>query len=30
MPYMEQDDQGAWRIPGDKIPLIFTLKATKP
>jgi SAM-dependent methyltransferase len=30
LPYMEQDDQGAWRIPGDKIPLIFTLKATKP
>lgn len=28
--YMEQDGQGAWRIPGDKIPLIFTLKATKP
>ncbi|MFC1947394.1 class I SAM-dependent methyltransferase [Chloroflexota bacterium] len=30
MPYMKQDDQGAWRIPGDKIPLIFTLKAMKP
>lgn len=29
MPYMEQDDQGAWRISGDKIPLIFTLKAKK-
>jgi len=27
---MEQDGQGAWRIPGDTIPLIFTLKATKP
>jgi SAM-dependent methyltransferase len=30
MPYMEQDEEGYWRIPGDKIPLIFTLKATKP
>ncbi|HEY95729.1 MAG TPA: class I SAM-dependent methyltransferase [Dehalococcoidia bacterium] len=30
MPYMEQDSDGSWRIPGDKIPLIFTLKATKP
>ena len=30
MPYMVQDYQRAWRIPGDKIPLIFTLKATKP
>ncbi|UCC17621.1 MAG: class I SAM-dependent methyltransferase, partial [Dehalococcoidales bacterium] len=29
MPYMVQDDQGSWRIAGDKIPLIFTLKATK-
>ncbi|UCD08266.1 MAG: class I SAM-dependent methyltransferase [Dehalococcoidales bacterium] len=30
MPYMKQDNQGSWRIPGDKIPLIFTLKAMKP
>ncbi len=30
VPYMEQDEEGYWRIPGDKIPLIFTLKATKP
>ena len=30
LPYMKQDDQGSWRIPGDRIPLIFTLKATKP
>jgi SAM-dependent methyltransferase len=30
MPYMVQDKDGYWRIPGDKIPLIFTLKATKP
>lgn len=29
MPYMERDEEGYWRIPGDKIPLIFTLKATK-
>lgn len=28
-PFMEQDDDGLWRIKGDKIPLIFTLKATK-
>ena len=30
VPYMEQDEEGYWRIPGDKIPLTFTLKATKP
>ena len=30
MPYIEKDYQNSWRIPGDKIPLIFTLKATKP
>ncbi len=30
VPYMEQDEEGYWRIPGDKIPLIFTLKATMP
>jgi len=29
VPYMEQDEEGYWRIKGDKIPLIFTLKATK-
>jgi SAM-dependent methyltransferase len=29
LPYMQQDDQGSWRIPGDRIPLIFTLKASK-
>ncbi len=28
-PFMEQDDNGFWRVKGDKIPLIFTLKATK-
>ena len=30
VPYMEQDEEGYWRIPGDKIPLVFTLKATRP
>jgi SAM-dependent methyltransferase len=30
MPYMEQDEEGYWRIPGDKLPLTFTIKATKP
>ncbi len=29
-PFMEREDDGFWRIKGDKIPLIFTLKATKP
>ena len=29
-PFMEQDDDGGWRIKGDKIPLVFTLKASKP
>ncbi len=28
-PFMERDDNGLWRIRGDKVPLIFTLKATK-
>ena len=27
--FMEQDDDRRWRIKGDKIPLIFSLKATK-
>lgn len=30
LPFMELDSDGLWRIPGDRIPLIFTLKATKP
>ena len=30
LPFMEQDDNGFWRIKGDRIPLIFSLKATKP
>jgi SAM-dependent methyltransferase len=29
LPFMEQGDDRSWRISGDKIPLIFTLKATK-
>ena len=28
-PFMERDDEGWWRIQGDKIPLTFSLKATK-
>lgn len=28
-PFMEQDEAGWWRIKGDKIPLTFSLKATK-
>ncbi len=28
-PFMEQDGNGFWRVKGDKIPLIFTIKATK-
>lgn len=27
--FMERDDEGWWRTKGNKIPLIFTLKATK-
>lgn len=27
--FMERDDNGRWRIKGDKIPLTFSLKATK-
>jgi len=29
LPFMERGDDGLWRIKGDKIPLIFSLKATK-
>ena len=29
LPFMESDDGRSWRIPGDKIPLIFTLKASR-
>jgi SAM-dependent methyltransferase len=28
-PFMEQDEAGWWRIKGDKLPLTFSLKATK-
>ena len=28
-PFMERDDNGLWRIKGDKIPLIFSIKAGK-
>ncbi len=27
--FMEQEDDGRWRLKGDKIPLIFSLKASK-
>jgi SAM-dependent methyltransferase len=30
LPFMESNDGRTWRIEGDKLPLIFTLKATKP
>lgn len=29
LPFMEQDDAGWWRLPGDPIPLTFSIKATK-
>ncbi len=29
LPFMERDDNGLWRIKGDNVPLIFSLKATK-
>ena len=29
LPFMERDENGLWRIPGDRIPLIFTLRASK-
>lgn len=28
-PFMERDDNGLWRIKGNKIPLTFSIKATK-
>jgi SAM-dependent methyltransferase len=28
--FMKQDKDGAWRLEGDKLPMIFSLKATKP
>jgi SAM-dependent methyltransferase len=29
LPFMERDETGLWRIPGDRIPLTFTIKASK-
>lgn len=29
-PFMQQDDDGQWHVEGDKVPLIFTLKASRP
>ena len=29
-PFMKQDEEGWWRLEGDKIPLTFSIKATKP
>jgi SAM-dependent methyltransferase len=29
-PFMEKDKDGYWRIKGDKLPQIFSLKASKP
>lgn len=28
--FMQQDAQGWWRIPGDPIPLLFSIKAVRP
>lgn len=28
--FMEQDEDGRWRLPGDPLPLIFSLRAHKP
>jgi len=27
--FMEEDDEGWWRLPGDRVPLTFSIKATK-
>lgn len=29
LPFMKRDKNGLWRIEGDKVPLLFSLKATK-
>jgi SAM-dependent methyltransferase len=29
-PFMKQDDDGSWRLEGDRLPLTFSIKATKP
>ena len=28
--FMEKDTEGYWRLPGDPIPLMYSIKATKP
>ena len=30
LPFMKQSSDGSWRIEGDPIPTIFSIKATKP
>ena len=30
LPFMEKDDAGWWRLKGDRLPLTFSIKATKP
>lgn len=30
LPFMEESKPGSWRLKGDRIPLTFSLKATKP
>jgi SAM-dependent methyltransferase len=30
MPFMKQDKNGVWRLEGDKLPLVFSIKAVKP
>lgn len=29
-PFAEQDSDGWWRVEGDRVPLTFSIKATKP
>jgi SAM-dependent methyltransferase len=29
-PFMEQDEENWWRLEGDRLPLTFSIKATKP
>jgi SAM-dependent methyltransferase len=30
LPFMEEDEEGWWRLEGDRLPLTFSIKATKP
>jgi SAM-dependent methyltransferase len=30
LPQMKKDDRGYWRLEGDPLPLLFSIKATKP